>query len=63
MKKIPEIVLGIVLASAIWAIVFVLNSDTSAYHQICQPDQYTGKESCTPHHILYSRRLLHRILG
>jgi hypothetical protein len=47
------IAFGFLLASALWAVYMVLQSDTSAYHQICEANQYGGKESCTPHHIPY----------
>jgi hypothetical protein len=51
--RVPEIVLGFLLATAIWLIIFVLQIDTSSRYQICETNQYTGKEQCTPHHILY----------
>lgn len=48
-----QIVLGFLLATALWAVYFVLQSDTSAYHQICETNQYTEHERCAPHHIPY----------
>ncbi len=45
--------LGFLLATALWAIVFVLQSDSSAYYQICDTNQYTEHERCAPHHLLY----------
>src|SRR5882672_2666571 len=53
MLKGHQIVLGFLVATALWSVVFVLQSDTSAYYQICETNQYTGHESCTPHHLLY----------
>jgi hypothetical protein len=53
MLKQHKIMFGAALASSIWAVFFVLQSDTSAYYQICETNQYTDKESCTPHHLLY----------
>ena len=46
-------VLIALFVSAIWIVVLALQSDTSAYYQICETNQYTDKERCTPHHILY----------
>jgi hypothetical protein len=49
-----EIAIGFLLATAIFAVYLVLQSDASAYYQICETNQYnTGHESCTPHHLLY----------
>jgi hypothetical protein len=48
-----EMLLIALFVSAIWIVVLLLQSDTSAYYQICEANQYTGKESCTPHHIPY----------
>jgi len=48
-----EIAIGFLLATAIFAVYLVLQSDASAHHQICDTNQYTGKETCTPHHIPY----------
>jgi hypothetical protein len=53
MLKTREIVLIALFVSAIWVVVFALQSDTSAYYQICETNQYTDKERCAPHHILY----------
>lgn len=53
MLKGGEIVLIALFVSAIWAVVFVLQSDTSPYYQICEPNQYTGENHCTSHHLLY----------
>jgi hypothetical protein len=53
MLRRHEIALGFLLASAVWAIVFVLQSDTSAYYQVCETNPYSGKESCAPHHVPY----------
>lgn len=53
MLKGRQIVLGFLLATAIWSVIFVLQSDTSAYYQICETNQYTDQERCTPHHFLY----------
>ena len=53
MLKGHQIALGFLIASALWAVLIVLNSDASAYYQICEPNQYTGKEQCAPHHLLY----------
>lgn len=52
LRRYP-IVLGFLLASAIWAVYLVLQSDASAYYQICEANQYTGKESCSLHHVPY----------
>jgi hypothetical protein len=52
LKRYP-IAVGFLLATAIWAVYLVLQSNASAYHQICEANQYTGKESCSPHHIPY----------
>jgi hypothetical protein len=48
-----QAVLGFLLATALWAVFFVLQSEPSAHYQICETNQYTGKESCTSHHLLY----------
>jgi hypothetical protein len=53
MPKRHELLLGFLLATAMWTIFSVLQSDVSAYYQICETNQYTNKESCTPHHIPY----------
>jgi hypothetical protein len=53
MFKGYEIALGFLFASALWIVLIVLNSDPSAYHQICETNQYTDKASCPPHHIPY----------
>jgi hypothetical protein len=52
MLKGREIVVGACLASVFWVLLIALNSDTSAYYQICETNQY-GKDSCSPHHLLY----------
>jgi hypothetical protein len=48
-----EILIGFLLATALWATVIVLKSDASLLHQICETNQYTEHETCTPHHSLY----------
>jgi hypothetical protein len=53
MLKGREIVVGFALASVFWVFVMVLSSDPSATYQICETNQYSGKESCSPHHLLY----------
>jgi hypothetical protein len=53
MLKVREIVLIALFVSAIWIVVVALQSDPSAYHQICETDQHTGKESCSAHHVPY----------
>jgi hypothetical protein len=53
MLKHHKVVLGFLLATALWAVVTVLNSDTSAYYQICKTNEYTSQESCSPHHVPY----------
>jgi len=50
--RIPEIVLGFLIATALWSVVLWLVTDPQTYHQICEPDQY-GHERCTPHSALY----------
>jgi len=52
MLKGREIVVGFALASVFWVFVMVLSSDPSATYQICETNQY-GKDSCSPHHLLY----------
>src|ERR1700733_3172786 len=46
MLKGREIVVGACLASVFWVLLIALNSDTSAYYQICETNQY-GKDSCS----------------
>jgi hypothetical protein len=53
MLKHHQFALGFLVANALWAVVFVLQSDASAYYQICEANQYTGQEHCTPHHLLF----------
>ena len=53
MLKPHKIALGFLAATAIWSVVFVLQSDASAYFQICETNQYTDQEHCTSHHLLY----------
>lgn len=53
MLKTHEIVLIALFVSAIWIVVLALQSEPSTYYQICETNQYTGKESCTAHHFLY----------
>jgi hypothetical protein len=48
-----QVVLGFLLATAFWAIVLALQSEPSAQYQICETNQYTEQEHCTPHHLLY----------
>lgn len=48
-----QLVLGFLLATALWAIYSVLQLDPSAYYQVCETNQYTEHERCTPHHLLY----------
>jgi hypothetical protein len=48
-----EILIGFLLGIALWAVVMVLQSDASLLHQICETNQYTEHENCTPHHPLY----------
>src|SRR5262249_12962273 len=48
-----QIALGFLLASALWAVYFVLQSNASPYYEICKTNEYTDKESCTPHHVPY----------
>lgn len=52
MQKRHELVLGFLFATAIWAVAIVLQSESSAYYQICETNQ-NGQNSCTPHHVLY----------
>jgi hypothetical protein len=51
--RVPEIVLGFLIATAVWAVLVALNSDPAAYDQICHTNEYTGHEECAPHHIPY----------
>src|SRR5208282_3577426 len=53
MLKTREIVLIALFVSAIWIVVLALQSEPSAYYQICETNQYTGKENCAAHHFLY----------
>ena len=53
MLRHAELALGMALAAAIWTIVLALQSDASATYQICETNQYTGQEHCSPHHLLY----------
>jgi hypothetical protein len=48
-----EILIGFLFGTALWAVVMVLQSDASLLHQICETNQYTDHENCTPHHPLY----------
>jgi hypothetical protein len=48
-----EIVLIALFVSAIWIVVLALQSEPSAYYQICQTNPYTDKERCAPHNFLY----------
>ena len=49
---IPEVVLGLLLATALWSVVSLFVADPQTYHQICETDQY-GHEHCTEHNALY----------
>jgi hypothetical protein len=53
MLKRHEIALGFFAATAFWCIVFVLTSNASMHYQICESNQYTGKESCSSHNVVY----------
>jgi hypothetical protein len=53
MLRHAELALGMALATAIWTVVLALQSDASATYQICETNQYTGQEHCSPHHLLY----------
>jgi hypothetical protein len=52
LRRVPEIALGAMLATAIWVVVLLFALDPSTYHQICETDQY-GHERCAPHNLLY----------
>jgi hypothetical protein len=46
-----EVALGALLASAAWAVVFVLTSDASAHYEICEPAKEGAKE-CASYNII-----------
>jgi hypothetical protein len=50
MLKVREIALIALFVSAMWIVVLVLQSEASAYYQICETNKYTEHEYCTPHH-------------
>lgn len=51
--RVSEFVLGFLFATGICVIVFILQIDQAAHYQICETNQYTGKEQCASHHLLY----------
>jgi hypothetical protein len=51
--RIPEITLGFLFATAIWVVVLWFVADPQTYHQVCETNQQTGKESCAPHNVFY----------
>ncbi len=53
MLRAREIILIALFVSAIWIVALALQSDPSAYYQICETNQNGGKESCSPHHVPY----------
>ena len=53
MLRHAELASGMALATAIWTVILALQSDASATYQICETNQYTGQEHCSPHHLLY----------
>jgi hypothetical protein len=48
-----QVALGFLLATAAWAVILALQSEPSAHYQICETNQYTDHETCTPHHLLH----------
>jgi hypothetical protein len=50
---IPEFALGFLFATAICLVVLVGSLDQATYHQICETNQQTGKESCASHNVFY----------
>jgi hypothetical protein len=51
MLKFREIALIALAVSAIWIVILVLQSDVTAYGEICEYTQ-TGQKECTTHHII-----------
>jgi hypothetical protein len=51
-RRVPELALGFLFATAIWAIVLSFSVEPQSYYQICEADQY-GHERCTAHNLLY----------
>jgi len=52
-RRVSEFALGFLCATAIFAVILVLAVDPQTYHQICETNQYSGKESCASHNIFY----------
>jgi hypothetical protein len=46
-----EIVLGALVATAFWAVIYVLTSDSSATYEICEPTKEGAKE-CARYHVI-----------
>ncbi len=45
--------LGFLFATAIGVVILLFSADPQTYHQICDTNQYSGKESCTSHNVFY----------
>ena len=51
MLRRNELLIGFLLATAIWSVMFALQSDLTAYSEICEYNQ-TGQKDCASYHII-----------
>jgi hypothetical protein len=53
LRRVPEFALGFLVAAAIGTAILALTADSQTYYQICETNHYSGKESCSPHNVVY----------